>query len=92
MLATMAEQVAAGILDQAVLDEFMIGSRPDPEPVPDFYPFIRAARYLGVPPWDLAGIPETRGCQVWMHWALAAERGENEAQAELHKRADRKRR
>lgn len=83
----MAEQVAAGILPQAVLDEALAVEKVE---VPDFYPLIRAARYLRVAPWDLAGIPETRGCQVWINWALVCERAENQAQVELQRRASRK--
>jgi hypothetical protein len=39
--------------------------------VPDWYPLIRAAKYLGVAPWDLAERPAH-----WMHLALAAEGAE----------------
>jgi hypothetical protein len=39
--------------------------------VPDWYPLVRAARYLGVSPWELAGQPTT-----WRHIALASERAE----------------
>ena len=48
---------------------------------PDWYPLIRAARYLGVPPWDLASQPD-----VWRGWALAAEAAEAEAAEEVAKR------
>lgn len=41
---------------------------------------IRAARYLGVPPWELAEKPI-----AWMGWALAAESAEIEAQNEMMK-------
>lgn len=37
---------------------------------------MRAARYLGVAPWELLGQPA-----AWMLWALTAEAAENEAQA-----------
>jgi len=49
---------------------------------PDWYPLMRAARYLHVPPWDLLDKPF-----YWQAWALAAEQAENEAQAELARRA-----
>lgn len=39
--------------------------------MPDWYPLIRAARYLGVPPWELARQPAT-----WMEWALTSEAAE----------------
>jgi hypothetical protein len=35
---------------------------------------MRAARYLGVAPWELVEKPA-----AWLHWALAAERAEREA-------------
>lgn len=35
---------------------------------------MHAARYLGVPPWDLAG-----QSSVWLRWALTMERAEGEA-------------
>jgi hypothetical protein len=41
--------------------------------VPEWYSLIRAARYLGVPPWDLAMKPIW-----WMHVALAAEAAESQ--------------
>lgn len=41
--------------------------------VPDWYPLIRAARYLGVAPWDLARQPVW-----WREIALQAERAEIE--------------
>jgi len=48
---------------------------------PDWYLLIRAARYLGVAPWDLARQPV-----VWRDWALIAESAEAEAEAEAVKR------
>ncbi len=38
---------------------------------PDWYPLLVAARYLGVPPWELA-----KQSKVWMDWALAASAAE----------------
>ncbi|MDE2100092.1 MAG: hypothetical protein KGL39_22750 [Patescibacteria group bacterium] len=43
--------------------------------MPDYYPVIRAARYLGVPPWDLLKQP-----RAWVDWALTCEAAESEAQ------------
>jgi len=43
---------------------------------------MRAAKYLGVAPWDLIDRPIW-----WMHRALLFEAAENEAQAELNRRA-----
>lgn len=40
--------------------------------VPQWYLLVRAARYLKVPPWDLATKPVW-----WMNVALAAEQAEN---------------
>jgi hypothetical protein len=48
---------------------------------PEWYPLLRAARYLGVAPWQLAERP-----LVWQEWALTAEAAENEARNELSKR------
>lgn len=50
--------------------------------VPDWYPLIRAARYLGVPPWELADQPT-----YMMHWALLAESAENQAEFQRQKQA-----
>ena len=49
---------------------------------PDWYPLIRAARYLGVAPWELAKQPIT-----WREWASIAQSAENHAEAEAIKRA-----
>lgn len=43
-------------------------------PLPDWYVLIRAARYLGVTPWELDAQPT-----IWREWALAAEGAEDEA-------------
>lgn len=51
--------------------------------MPDWYPLIRAARYLNVPPWELMHRPT-----YWMDWALDAEMAENEARRELANRAE----
>jgi hypothetical protein len=45
-----------------------------------WYSLIKAARYLGVPPWDLARKPVW-----WMQIALAAESAENAAQHQKRK-------
>lgn len=42
--------------------------------IPDWYPLIRAARYLKVPPWELAQQP-----LYWLDWALMAQAAEIEA-------------
>lgn len=39
--------------------------------MPDYYPVIRAARYLGVAPWELLERPD-----CWTTWALNCENGE----------------
>lgn len=41
---------------------------------PDWYPLIKAAKYLGVDPWELAA-----RSQAWTNWALAAMTAEAEA-------------
>jgi hypothetical protein len=48
--------------------------------MPDWYPTVRAARYLGVSPWDLMDQP-----MAWQQWALMAEAADNEAQEALSK-------
>ena len=48
--------------------------------MPEWYPLIRAARCLGVAPWELL---EQRS--TWLEWALIAESAENEAQAMIAK-------
>lgn len=40
---------------------------------PEWYPLIQAARYLGVPPWELAERP-----LIWREWALAAMAADNQ--------------
>lgn len=44
--------------------------------LPDWYITIRAARYLKVPPWELAG-----QSVAWTNYALAAQSAENAAEA-----------
>lgn len=39
--------------------------------MPEHYPLIRAARYLGVAPWDLAA-----RSSIWRQWAIEAEQAE----------------
>jgi hypothetical protein len=41
--------------------------------VPDYYPLIQAARYLGVPPWDLL-----KQSAKWKDWALICMTAERE--------------
>jgi hypothetical protein len=48
---------------------------------PEWYLLIRAAKYLGVAPWELAGRPA-----IWRDWALAAESAESAAEVERSKR------
>lgn len=47
---------------------------------PDWYPLIQAAKYLGVPPWDLAAQPV-----IWRNWAFASMRAEDHAQKQKGK-------
>lgn len=54
--------------------------------MPDYFPIIRAARYLGVAPWDLAGLPETKGCHAWAVWANVCEAAEVYAANQAAKR------
>lgn len=42
---------------------------------------IRAARYLGVPPWELMKQP-----LYWRQWALAVQEAEEEVEAEREAR------
>jgi hypothetical protein len=43
--------------------------------VPDWYRVLRAAKYLGVAPWELLEQPA-----IWLEWALTAESAENKAE------------
>lgn len=43
--------------------------------MPEWYPLMQAARYLGVPPWDLADQAE-----CWTDWALSARNAEGVTQ------------
>jgi len=47
---------------------------------PPWYRLVKAAKYLGVPPWDLAAKPLT-----WVHMAEAAQDAEAHARAMLEK-------
>ena len=48
---------------------------------PEWYVLLRAAKYLGVAPWELMEQPAT-----WMNLALAAEGAENRAERDRMKR------
>jgi hypothetical protein len=48
--------------------------------VPEWLPLLQAARYLGVPPWELIEQPD-----YWMELALTAELAEAEGLAERAK-------
>lgn len=48
--------------------------------IPEWYALFRAAKYLGVAPWELAKRPA-----IWMQWALAAEGAEGHAERERAK-------
>jgi hypothetical protein len=48
--------------------------------MPDWYPLIKAARYLGVAPWELLA-----QSVWWREKALIAESAENYARAEIEK-------
>jgi len=50
--------------------------------MPEWYPLIRAAHYLGVAPWELMMQPI-----AWQEWALMAESAEAPAPAQ-HKPGD----
>jgi len=50
--------------------------------LPEWYVLLRAARYLGVAPWDLLEQP-----LAWREWALAAEGAENAAHEAAAKRS-----
>jgi hypothetical protein len=43
--------------------------------MPEWYVLMTAAKWMGVPPWDLLEQPA-----IWTDWALAAIHAENEAQ------------
>lgn len=51
---------------------------------PEWYLLLRAARYMGVPPWELARMPA-----AWRNYALAAENAEISAQNEAMEAAQR---
>lgn len=48
---------------------------------PPHYRLIRAAKYLGVPPWELAVMP-----MWWMEWAIEFEQAEVFGEIEFAKR------
>lgn len=49
--------------------------------LPDWYPLLRAAKYLGVAPWELA-----EQSASWMRWAIIAESAEAETEEERQRR------
>ena len=49
--------------------------------IPDWYPLIVAARYLGVAPWTLAKQP-----RYWEDWALVARAAEAAAEDQIAER------
>jgi hypothetical protein len=53
--------------------------------VPTWYALLRAAKYLGCPPWELAAQPP-----LWMNLALAAEGAEGRAQEQRSKHRQRR--
>lgn len=52
---------------------------------PSWYSFLRAAKYLGVPPWDLLEKPK-----AWVALALDAESAEAYAEEQHTNRAQRR--
>lgn len=53
--------------------------------MPWWYPTLKAARYLGVPPWELLDdvqIPRW----LWLEWGLMAAAAEASAEAQIEKR------
>ena len=48
--------------------------------MPNFVPLMRAAKYMGVAPWDLAKQPHH-----YMEWALFIERAVAEADADIRR-------
>jgi hypothetical protein len=48
---------------------------------PEWYSLLKAARYLGVPPWELLRQP-----RVWYEMALAADAAEMAARSDAAKR------
>lgn len=55
--------------------------------MPDWYPVIRAARYMHAKPWEV--LPDGQAAKVprrfWLLWAQIAEAAENEAMAQAQK-------
>lgn len=45
---------------------------------PEWYSHLKAAKYLGVAPWDLLEQPVH-----WREWAIQAERAEQESQKQI---------
>lgn len=59
---------------------------------PDWYPVIRAARYLAAPPWKLVEKRTRRRVSRdwWLLWAMISETAELRAQAATQKAAAQK--
>ncbi len=58
---------------------------PQSEDVPHWYPLMRAARSLGVPPWELEQVSVE-----WRERALLAEQAENAHQEHMQKKANKR--
>lgn len=59
-----------------------MGDDTPPEEFPEWYALVKAAKYLGVAPWDLMDQP-----MWWMVWGIEAWQAEVHAENEAHKRA-----
>lgn len=54
--------------------------------IPDWFQPVQIAREMGVPPWDMAGVPDTAGHPAWLAWSTAMVNAVNEARAARAKR------
>ena len=53
--------------------------------MPDWYPLMKAAKLMGVAPWELE-----EQHPAWKSWALSLAEAENVAERELNKQAQRR--
>ncbi len=54
--------------------------------VPGWYSHLQAAKYLGVPPWELGDLTRTRHALAWRNWAIAALNAEGKAHDIIRRR------
>ena len=69
------------------IKRFLVAPKVAKQFPPDYYYLIRAAKFLGVPPWELW---ERKFSILWQQWARICETAELEAKQEREERENKK--